>query len=220
MNQLNQNKRSNWIGLSFCLLTPLIGLFVLQQMPGSELTVDAIASGRWLTLWSGHCLHYTMNHFILDALMFVVFACLLWPQERWRVWLWLAAAAPVISIFVFSVEPVLLEYRGLSALDTMLYVRFCMGLLRSDSKWDRWLFGALPLFGLTLKIGYELMAGQALFVADLGAGVVPLPSAHLAGLVLGVLWGITSIAQRCPNALRQTGAIDRSSTEDRLSARC
>jgi rhomboid family GlyGly-CTERM serine protease len=216
----NHKQLLDWVGRSLCLLLPVIGLLVLQGMPASALTVDAIASGRWLTLWSGHLLHYTMDHFMWDALMFVVFTCLLWPKERWGMWLWLVVAAPVISILVFLVEPGLQEYRGLSALDTMLYVRFCIGLLRSASKWDRWLFGALPVFGLTLKIGYEWMTEQALFVTDLGAGVVPLPSAHLAGLVLGLLWGITRAAQQYPNALRRMAATGHSSVEDPLSARC
>ena len=128
--------------------------------------------------------------------MFVMFSCLLWPMERWRMWLWLVVAAPIISIFVFSVEPTLQEYRGLSALDTMLCVRFFVELLRSDARWERWLFGALPLFGLSLKIGYEFMTSQALFVSDLGVGVVPLPSAHLAGLLFGLLWGFLPLLKQ------------------------
>ena len=183
------NETLDWIGRAICLLIPVFGLLVLQQLPSSELTDLALSSGHWWTLWSGHLLHYTMDHFIWDALMFVVFACLLWPVERWRMWLWLGIAAPFISIFVFWVEPALQEYRGVSALDTMLCVRFFVGFLRSDCRGERWLLGALPLFGITLKIGYEWIFGQALFVSDLGAGVVPLASAHFAGLIFGLLWG-------------------------------
>lgn len=187
MNFVNQTLCR--LGCSLSLLVPLLGLLVLQPFPSSELTDVALSSGHWWTLWSGHLLHYTMDHFIWDALMFAVFACLLWPVERWRMWLWLGLAPPIISVFVFWVEPGLQEYRGLSALDTMLCVRFFVGFLGSDSRWEHWLLGALPLFGLALKIGYEWFAGQTLFVSDLGAGVVPLASAHFAGLVLGLLWG-------------------------------
>lgn len=188
MYPFNKYKVLDWVGCALCVLIPLVGLLVLQQLPAAELTVDALASGRWFTLWSGHLLHYTMDHFIWDALMFVLFSALLWRDEGWRMWLWLLCAAPVISLFVFWVEPGLYEYRGLSALDTMLCVRFFVAFIRSNSKWVRWLFGALPLLGLTAKIGYELIAGQTVFVSDLGVGVVPLPSAHFAGLVFGLLW--------------------------------
>ena len=216
----NQNKTFDWIGRSLCLLAPIMGLLVLQQMPASALTCDAILSGQWWTLWSGHLLHYTMDHFVWDALMFVMFACLLWSKERWCMWLWLVVAAPIISIFVFSVEPGLQEYRGLSALDTMLCVRFFLEFLKRGSLWGRWVLGVLPLFGLSLKIGYELMTDRALFVADLGAGVVPLPSAHLGGLVLGLLWGLTRSAPQYPGALRRRGAIGRFLMLGRSSGRC
>lgn len=193
MHARTHNQTFDWLRRSLCLVLPFFGLLVLQQMPGSELTGMALSSGHWWTLWSGHLLHYTMDHFIWDAVMFVVFSSLLWPVERWRMWLWLVLAAPIISIFVFSVEPGLREYRGLSALDTMLCVRFFCGFLRSDTNWERWLLGALPLFGLSLKIGYEWMFGQTLFVSDLGEGIVPLVSAHFAGLVIGLVWGVLRV---------------------------
>ncbi|MFQ3225377.1 MAG: hypothetical protein ACI8Z5_001637 [Lentimonas sp.] len=173
-----------------CLLLPLVGLLILQPIAGSALTVDAFAANQWHTLWTGHLLHYTAEHFIWDALMFVVFAGLLWKQEGARLWLWLLIAAPLISVFVFLVEPGLLEYRGLSALDTMLFARYCLGLCFGGGMVDRWLFGVLPVTGLSLKLGYEFLSGSTLFVSDLGAGVVALPSAHLAGLLLGVVWAL------------------------------
>lgn len=46
----------------------------------------------------------------------------------------------------------------------------------------------MPLLALSAKICYELSTGGALFVSNLGEGVVLLPSAHLAGLATGVLW--------------------------------
>ena len=50
------------------------------------------------------------------------------------------------------------------------------------------MFGVLPFLGLSVKIVYECISGQAFFVSDLGVGVVPLPLAHFAGLMLGSLW--------------------------------
>jgi hypothetical protein len=133
-------------------------------------------------------MHYGFEHFIWDALMFVSFALLLWKEERWRLWLWVLVAAPVIALIVFAVHPALTEYRGLSALDTMLFVRYFLGsgvVLRS---WQRWWFAVLPLVGLAAKIIFEFLSGSALFVGELGPGVVPLPSAHLAGAFIGFIW--------------------------------
>jgi hypothetical protein len=96
-------------------------------------------------------------------------------------------------VFVFLVEPALLEYRGLSALDTMLFTRYCLGLCRRGGLLDRWVFGVLPVVGVSLKIGYEFLSGATLFVSDLGAGVVALPSAHLAGLLLGCVWTLAQL---------------------------
>ena len=183
-------RRSALWGWLACVLLPFVGLFVLQPIESCALTEDALAAHQWHTLWTGHLLHYTAEHFMWDALMFVVFAGLLWKQEGAGLWVWMLLAAPLISIFVFWVEPGLQEYRGLSALDTMLFARYCLGLCRGRGAVDRWLFGVLPLVGVALKIGYEFWSGATLFVCDLGAGVVPLPSAHLAGLVLGFVWGM------------------------------
>ncbi len=175
-------------GCLLCILIPALSGCFLQGQSWAMLTTHALANNQLLTLWTGHLLHYTLEHFVWDALMFVGFACLLWREERWRLWLWLFIAAPLISIVVFRVDPGLSEYRGLSALDSMLFTRYCLGIAVFSKGWDRLLFGLVPLAALTGKIIYELTAGSALFVSDLGPGVVPLPSAHIAGMLLGGVW--------------------------------
>lgn len=175
-------------GWLLCGLLPFLAWFGLQPLEGLRLTDAARADGAWHTLWTGHLLHYGFEHFIWDALMFVSFALLLWQEERWRLWLWMLLAAPIISTVVFIVHPALTEYRGLSALDTMLFVRYFLGSFCRLRGWQRRCFAVLPLVGLVAKILLELFFGSALFVGDLGPGVVPLPSAHLAGAFFGLLW--------------------------------
>lgn len=133
-------------------------------------------------------MHYGVEHFVWDSLLFMILALLLWKEERWRLWGWILVAAPLISITVFALHPSLVEYRGLSALDSMLFVRYFLGSVLLLHGWQRWCFGVLPLVALAAKITFEFVAGSALFVSDMGPGVVPLPSAHLAGALLGVLW--------------------------------
>lgn len=178
------------LGCALCLLLPFIGLWTLQGESFAALTHATFLDGLSYQLWTGHWIHYTFEHFAWDALMFVVFATLLWREERWRIFGWLALGAPLISITVFRVDSSLMEYRGLSALDTMLFTRYCLGVVVNSRALDRCLFGVLPLVALSAKISYELFSGTTLFVSDLGPGVVPLPSAHFAGLVLGVVWAL------------------------------
>jgi len=178
----------NGVGWLACCLVPLFGGLFLQEQSWAMLTVESLASGSIHTLWTGHLLHFTAEHFIWDALMFVCFASLLWREERWRLWGWLLLAAPLISILVFRLDTGIFEYRGLSALDTMLFTRYCLGICVRSQGWDRVLFGFLPLGCLGAKILYELSTGSTLFVSDLGLGVVPLPSAHFAGMLIGLVW--------------------------------
>lgn len=175
-------------GALLCVLLPLFSWFYLQALPGLRLTDTAWAEGAWHTLWTGHLLHYGFEHFAWDALMFASFALLLWKEECWRLWFWLLLAAPLISLVVFALHPELTEYRGLSALASMLFVRYFLGSVWRFKGWARWFFAVLPLLGLAAKIGYELLSGNSWFVSEMGPGVVPLPSAHLAGALLGVLW--------------------------------
>lgn len=178
------------LGFALCLLLPFIGLWIFQGQAFASLTRATFIDGVSYQLWTGHCLHYTFEHFAWDALMFVVFAALLWREEGWRMFGWLALGAPLISIVVFRLDSHLMEYRGLSALDSMLFIRYCLGSIVNTKSWDRWFFGVLPFVALSAKIGYELCSGSALFVSDLGEGVVPLPSAHLAGMAIGVFWAL------------------------------
>lgn len=183
-------------GALSCVLLPLLAWFCWQPPGGLYLTKAAWAEGAWHTLWTGHLMHYGIEHFSWDALMFVTFALLLWREEGWRLWKWLLIAAPLISLAVFTMHPALTEYRGLSALDTMLFVRYCLGSLFVLRGWQRCFFGLLPLAALTAKITLEFVFGGTLFVGDMGPGVVPLPSAHLAGAVLGLLWFVSASVRK------------------------
>lgn len=178
----------NLFGIWLCWLIPLVGAFLLQVQPTARLTNENLGDGLFHTLWTGHLLHYTFEHFLWDASIFVVLAILLWKEESWRIWGWLLISTPLISITVFLINPQLTEYRGLSALATLLYTRYCLGLFNRGEDWRRYVFGLLPLAGLLAKISYEFIYESTLFVSDLGPDIVPLPQAHLGGFILGAFW--------------------------------
>jgi rhomboid family GlyGly-CTERM serine protease len=182
----------DWLGRILCLLVPVLAFIFMQSGDCSRLTEGSLSSGAWHTLWTGHFLHFTFDHFLWDALMFAALALLLWREERWKLWGWILLSAPLISVLLFMFDPQLTEYRGLSALDSLLYARVCWGFCFENKKWQRWVFGILPLVGFFGKTVYELSTGTTLFVSELGPGVVPLPLAHLLGFICGSFWALCS----------------------------
>ncbi|MDQ8206634.1 hypothetical protein QEH52_03880 [Coraliomargarita sp. SDUM461003] len=199
-------RKSDALGWVLCLLVPALAFFFLQDADGLRLTSESFTTGAWYQLWTGHLLHFTYDHFLWDAVMFAFLALLLWREERWCLWAWLLLVAPLLSILLFYLDPALTEYRGLSALDSMLYARVCCGLCSTGERWQRVLFGLLPLLGFLGKVLFELLTGTTLFVSDLGVGVVPLPLAHLLGFLAGSLWALWTYrrficSKRFPRAL-------------------
>ncbi|MDQ8195168.1 hypothetical protein QEH59_12080 [Coraliomargarita sp. SDUM461004] len=190
-------RKSDALGWVLCLLIPALAFFFLQDADGLRLTSESFTAGAWYQLWTGHLLHFTYDHFLWDAVMFAFLALLLWREERWCLWAWLLLVAPLLSILLFYLDPALTEYRGLSALDSMLYARVCCGLCRIGDRWQRMFFAWLPLLGFLGKVFFELLSGTTLFVSDLGVGVVPLPLAHLLGFLAGCLWALSSWWMKC-----------------------
>ena len=186
------SRLGDWIGRALCVLLPLFAYLCWQDVDYLRLSPESLAEGAWHSLWSAHFLHFTWEHFLWDAVMFTILSLVLWREEGWRLWGWLMLSAPVISILLFAYDPHLAEYRGLSALDSLLYARVCWGLYMDSTKCARYLFGLLPLLGFLGKVLFELLTGTTLFVSDLGPGVVPLPMAHLLGFLGGSLWALCS----------------------------
>lgn len=197
-------KIGDFLGRVLCVLAPVLAYVGMQGVDNFRLTDQSLADGALHTLWTGHFLHFTFEHFCWDAVMFTALALLLWREERWRLWAWLLLAAPLISVLLFITDPQLSEYRGLSALDSMLYARLCGGLCLEKTRWQRWVFGILPLIGFLGKTIYEHLSGDILFVSDLGTGVVALPLAHLFGFLWGGLWAIWSLRRSNGEQLRSS----------------
>jgi len=180
------------------LLVPAALMMGLSTLLESPLILDseALASGRFWTLWTGHFLHWTPAHFFWDWALFV-FCLWMLADLGWRVWGWILATLPILSLAVFLWRPELSEYRGLSGVDTVLFTRLAGGLMLGNharGKSDRssaWL-GGLALLGLVAKITWEFHTGGTLFSGDLGPGNESLPEIHAVGLLIGLTWTVAS----------------------------
>jgi len=106
------------------------------------------------------------------------------------------ASGLMIPITVMLYSPEFGSYRGLSGIDTALY-----GLLGTlwflDAIRERDRGASLVCFGLlvamVLKIAYELISQQLLFVTD--DSFTPAPTAHSSGAMIGILIAVCFAAK-------------------------
>ncbi|MEM0966028.1 MAG: hypothetical protein AAGJ81_07775 [Verrucomicrobiota bacterium] len=163
----------------FLLPAILLGGFATLFPGFASMNALALANGHWWTLWTGHFLHWTTGHLIWDWSLFMI--CLMFlAKGGWRVWGWIVVGLPILGIGIWLARPEMWEYRGLSGIDTVLFVRVAMGFY-GYRKW-------LPLSGLGLKIAYEFLTVQTIFSGDLGRNNVPVPEIHMMGLFFGLIW--------------------------------
>jgi hypothetical protein len=86
--------------------------------------------------------------------------------------------------------PELATYRGLSGLGSALFLLLAARLHVESACRTTWarMLPALAVACFLAKLAYEVRSGSAYFVADADL-FVPVPSAHLAGGMLGLLVG-------------------------------
>lgn len=168
---------------------------VIAALPclGTWLQYDrlAIAAGECWRLWSGHWTHVSGEHLFWDVLMFVVLGSLCELEHRGRCIASVIGATILIPVVLWFGMPGLSIYRGLSGIDSALFVLLATTHWRREYQAHHWgwvmvLSAVCVLFGA--KVVYEAMTGSALFVNDLG--MTPVPLAHLIGALVGLGVGL------------------------------
>ncbi len=178
-----------------------------------ELDFAAVAGGQWWRLLGGHVTHFGAEHLFWDLLMFVVLgaACERKHPRAFGIALGGLMLGTSIAIGVWC--PAISSYRGLSGLDTALFVWFLADQIVASAQRTRWkaaMLWATPLVGLVAKLVFEAATGQTLFVDS--AAFQPLVEAHLAGVVGGLVCVTVFRTQRS----RDDGpaAADRTTAEN------
>lgn len=202
---------------------------VLYFLPGAgelfEYSRQALADGEIWRLVSCHWTHWSTEHLLWDVVAFGVLAALAEAQLGRRLLLvCLVTAAVAIPVVVWLVLPTMEIYRGLSGLDSTLFVLIAVfharrlfrptgpvpgpelpvrrssalsGVPLEPLIWA----GALGLFGC--KVLYEALSGTALFVGSGGTDVVVVPLAHLVGGAIGALAALTHARATRPESPRR-----------------
>lgn len=197
--------------LKTCPVT--IFLSVLVLVTGTSPTIaewfefenQLVGDGQWWRIWTGHLAHYHQDHLFWDLLMFMVLGAMVeraYPRQ-FGVAL-LSMMAGVTAIVAFTCDGIQV-YRGLSGLDTGLFVWLVVDQCRR-----RWIDGdrvagslwLSALIGLNGKLLFEAFSGQTLFVDS--SSFTPLVESHLAGAGLGLLLALLVPHTSC----EQSVAID------------
>ena len=183
--------KSLWRHHAVTFVLSLIALLAYAVPPLTQwlqLDFAAVGGGQWWRIWTGHLTHYDGQHLFWDLLMFAVLgaAC---ERKHPRLF------APLIALMSVAISgaiacwcPEISVYRGLSGLDTGLFVWFI-----ADQCHEAWLardrklaaLWLMPGFALVGKLLFEATTGQILFVD--AQAFTPLVESHLAGAALGLI---------------------------------
>lgn len=175
-------------------LAPGLSLFALCLLPlllpetataWLEYRREAVLDGEVWRLWSGHFVHYSSAHALLDGLACLIFALALRQLGYAQgLMIRLAVIVPLLSLVLLVVVTDMAIYRGASGVAMALLAASWLALWRSKPGWRP---------GLLV-----LAAAILLKLAADGLAYAPIPSSlpneiriawqvHLAGLAAGLL---------------------------------
>jgi rhomboid family GlyGly-CTERM serine protease len=157
---------------------------------------EAILGGEWWRLWTGHLVHFGLQHALFDAVVVYAGASLLEREiGRPRLLRQLLLAAPLVSLALLAV-PDLIAYRGASALAATVALAAGIALWPTAGRWRL----ALLAGGLACAASTSMQAlGAGWSAAGLPSGVVVAWQAHLFGAACALLPGWRAAAIRTPN---------------------
>ncbi|MCO8125027.1 rhombosortase [Stieleria sp. TO1_6] len=153
-----------------------------------QLDIAAVADGQWWRLITGHVTHFGTEHLFWDLLMFIGLGLACERQHPRHFALGLLSMSLGVSAAVMIWCPDVSQYRGLSGIDTGLFVWFVVDQVRQSlAGRDRamalvWTAAGSLLVG---KLIYEWFSGQILFVD--ASAFKPLVQSHLAGAAMGIV---------------------------------
>jgi hypothetical protein len=122
----------------------------------------------------------------------------------------LAGSAVVISVVLWWLQPELDVYRGLSGVDSALFLLAVVNGVRQNLGRRQWTHLALFVMlvaAFACKTGYETFQNAAVFVHT--GDFVPVPLAHMLGALVGLLVGMMGGGAKCCRAAVSVGSSRR-----------
>lgn len=193
-------KRSEWSWVSWVLAAAAVVIYpspLLQQW--LEYDRQSLAAGQLWRIVTCHWTHWSVEHLIWDVSMFALLAAACERWSRRATAITLASSALLIPIVLWVAQPGLGSYRGLSGLDSAVFGLLAVhGIANSltHRRWSQMFAAVLLVIAFAGKVGYESVAGGAVFVQT--GGFSPVPLAHAVGATVGLVVGILFHAAERP----------------------
>ncbi len=154
---------------------------------------SAVVEGELWRIATCHLTHWSFEHLFWDVTALLFLGFVIEQDKRRRLLTCMGLSAVLIPLAVCACMPELSTYRGLSGIDSAVFMLLAITLL-SDS-WDQRDWGwtlvcTAVMGGFTAKTGFEFVTDTTLFVDATAAEMLPVPLAHVVGAGIGVLCGV------------------------------
>ena len=153
-----------------------------------------IANGEMWRLLTSHWAHWNYDHLFWDVTAFFLLSAFAFSISRLRTAALILLSSSLIPLAVWIWLPNMNYYRGLSGIDSALYLFVaCCWMKQAKRSGDAFRFILLLtlIAGFSAKVIFEIATGKTLFVQSMGKGVIAVTLAHIAGAAAGVLMSLT-----------------------------
>ena len=177
-------------GVSLLLTAVAVAIYFSPPSVAAALQYDRdrIVAGEVYRAITCHWTHWSHDHYVWDAMLFLMLGVALERPIRRQMLAALALAAVAIPCGLLLFQPEMRLYRGLSGLDSALFVLLCVDVARERAREGerQWVpVCVILLAALLVKSAIEFTTGATIFVDSRRAGFVPVPLAHLIGGLSG-----------------------------------
>lgn len=145
----------------------------------------AIADGEWWRLLSGNLVHYSALHFVYNVAAVLVAGTLVELRGYSRLWLVCLVAAAAIGAAIYTMNPELRYFGGLSGIATAVIVYLCLNGLTETGAWRTLCRATLAL--VSAKIVAEVIFDASLMPYGEPQPFVPVPLSHAVGAIAALL---------------------------------
>jgi rhomboid family GlyGly-CTERM serine protease len=171
-------RRIPWLTLALASV-----ILLVQAVPELTHAAEWQRTGEWHRVFSCHFTHWSWDHLSWNLAMLLILGIPCELAARREMGIAIFAALVAIPIAILICLPEMRQYRGFSGVDSALLTLLLALRWRQGHR----LVPALVGIAFAGKIGYELVAGTALFADSAVAGFVPVPLAHAVGALCGLM---------------------------------